>query len=680
MFIKKINKTDRTGKYHYVYYRLCESYRLGSIVRHKTILNLGKLDELTPGVQFKHLTQRIEALKMGEPKMFYKKVSDTIEVLAQKFYAQLLEKYKIEREQKALHRKNQADKKIADGSNKPIEEKEEKKEGEEKGEDKEEEKKEVEKKEVEIEGEEKESAEKEEDDDNTLVKLKTLAHIQGREVGAEWLCLQTMNKLNLREFFSSQGWNEKEINIAFAHIIAKAVAPASEHKTAQWIEDNSAIKSLLPNSPNHISRHQLYKSSTRLYQCKETLEAHLSQTTNDLFSIDDKIVLYDLTNTYFEGKKSSSKKSKYGRSKEKRSDAKLLALALVCNQQGFIKHSKIYEGNVTDCKTLGDVIDELALNITTVDGSKPLVVIDAGISTVDNLKLLKSKGYDYLCVTRSKLKDYIVATTGNGLIEVFDNRNQKIEIQHVEMLGETDKFLYVHSHAKAKKEASMNEHFSQHFEEELKNMESSLHKKGGTKKLIKVYERLGRIKERYPSANKHYKIEILSDGKLATSITWKYIETSPTPTDGVYFLRTSKTKLFEKEIWNIYNSLTQIEATFRTLKTDLHLRPVYHKADEQSDAHIFLGIIAYTVVATIRYQLRQLGINHDWQTIVRIMNTQKMVVSTVKDSNDQLLMVNKCSDPEPNVVKIYQALHLKQMPFKTKIYAISLRPFKATSQ
>lgn len=614
MFIKKVNKKDRYGNLKYVYYRLCESYRIGKVVRQNTVLDLGKLEELTSPEQYKQLSDRIEALLLGQPQMFHKADNDTIEILAQKYYAELCEKNKVEE--------------------KPIT-----------------------------------SFGDDLTDEDTLIKLNTLVHDQAREIGAEWLCLQTIQKLKMPEFFASQGWNEKQIHTALTHIISKAVYPASEHKTAQWIEQNSGIKELLFSSSEIISRHQLYKSGIKLYGCKEALEPYLSHTTNELFDIEDKIILYDLTNTYFEGRKTTSEKAKYGRSKEKRSDAKLLALALVCNQQGFVKYSKIYSGNISDPVTLCKTIDELTLKTSAIVG-KPLVVMDAGISTKENLQLIKEKGYDYLCVTRSKLKDYVVSQNKKGLIEVFDNRKQKIDIQYVDMNGESDKFLYVHSHAKAKKEAAMNDHFSQHFEEELKNMEDSLHKKGGTKRIEKVYERLGRIKERYPAANKHYTIDILSDGKMATAMTWKHIESSPEQTDGVYFLRTSKTELSETEIWDIYNTLTQIEATFRILKTDLHLRPVFHKSDDHSDAHIYLGIVAYMVVAAIRYQLNQSGIHHDWQNIVRIMNTQKMVVSTAKDSKDQLLMIKKCSKPLPNVLEIYRALNLKHMPFKMKKYVL----------
>lgn len=620
MFIKKILKKNRSDIHKYVTYRLCISYRIGKVVRQKTVLHLGKLDELTSEDQFKELADRIDALIEGQSEFFGKAPNPVIEILAQKFYAQLCEKKKTEQKSIPSVRNDSLD----DDSL---------------------------------------------DDDDTLVKLNTLTHNQVREVGAESLCLQTIQKLKLPEFFDSQGWNEKQKNIAITQIIAKAVFPASETKTAQWIEENSAIKELIFPAPVTITRHQLYKSSKRIYQNKENLEKYLSDTTTDLFSIEDKIVLYDLTNTYFEGRKLRSLLAKFGRSKEKRKDAKLIALALVCNQYGFVKYSKIYPGNISDPVTLCETIDELALKTSPFNG-KPLVVMDAGISTKANLKLLKEKGYDYLCVTRSKLKEYVVSQNKNGHIDIFDNRQQKIEIQRVEKPGESDSFLYVHSYAKAEKEASMNDRFSQRFEEELKNMESALHTKSGTKKIDKVHERLGRIKERYPSANKHYKIDVVSDGTFATAVNWKRIEAPPNPGDGVYFLRTSKTELSEIEIWDIYNTLTQIEETFRILKTDLHLRPNHHKTDLPSEAHIYLGVVAYMVVATIRHQLKQCGIHHGWQNIVRIMNTQKMVQSSVQDSKGQQLVIKKCSRPQAKVKEIYEALKLKQTPFRTKKFVI----------
>lgn len=617
MFIKQIDKKDRKGKLKYSYYRLCESYRIGNKSRQRTVLNLGKLEELKTDRERKQLADRFEALLSGKEDMFLDTISKTIELLAQKFYAQYCQNKKVEEKQVYANVIN----------------------------------------------------DREDIEDETIVKLGTLSHEEVREVGAEWLCLQAIEQLDLRSYFSKQGWDEKQINTTLAQIISKAVYPASENKTSDWIEDNTAIKELLFDTPVTISRYRLYNSGTRLYKCKDSLEPYLSRKTNELFETDDKIMLYDLTNTYFEGSKLQSKKSKFGHSKEKRSDAKLLALAMVCNREGFVKYSKIYSGNISDPVTLCETIDELA-RVATSQSGKPIVVIDAGISTKENLKLIKDRGYDYLCVTRSKLKDYIVSENGKGVMEINDKRGKKIEIRQVEKQGESDKFLYVHSYAKGQKEEKIKEYFSQRFEEELNNIRETLHKKGGRKIKEKIYERLGRIKERYTRASKYYNIEIKTEGKNATEIKWNRIEFPNEPESGVYFLRTSRVSLSEKDIWDIYNTLTQIEATFRTLKTDLHIRPIYHKTDENSDAHIYLGVVAYMLVSTIRYQLKKNNIHHDWKNIVRIMNTQKVVTSKVKDDKNQTLIIKKCSRPSSKVLEIYQALNYKQMPFKTKKYVL----------
>lgn len=124
--------------------------------------------------------------------------------------------------------------------------------------------------------------------------------------------------------------------------------------------------------------------------------------TNELFDISDKIVLYDLTNTYFEGQYSNSKLARYGHSKEKRNDARLVVLALVVNIYGFIKYSCIYEGDMTDVESLSHMIDKLTLN---TNSRQPVVVMDAGIASEANLQMVREKGYHYLCVSRSKLKD-----------------------------------------------------------------------------------------------------------------------------------------------------------------------------------------------------------------------------------------------------------------------------------
>jgi transposase len=237
-----------------------------------------------------------------------------------------------------------------------------------------------------------------------------------------------------------------------------------------------------------LTKDRLYRISKKLYSEKEQLEDHLSARTNELFDIEDKIVLYDLTNTYFEGRKLGSRLAQYSRSKEKRNDAKLVVLALVVNPEGFIKYSSVLEGNMADPKTLEGMTNKLRIK-TSASAKKALVVIDAGISTEENLAMIKAKGYDYLCVSRSNLKSH-KTEAGAATVTVTDNRKQKIDLCRVKSGRNTDYYLKVESHAKEAKERSMNQQFRTCFEAGLQNIAGSLTRKGGVKQESKVHERL----------------------------------------------------------------------------------------------------------------------------------------------------------------------------------------------
>ena len=206
------------------------------------------------------------------------------------------------------------------------------------------------------------------------------------------------------------------------------------------------------------------------------------------------------------------------------------------------------------------------------------------------------------------------------------------------------------------------------YQEELENIKAALAKKGGGKKLEKVWERIGRLKEKYSTANKYYSIEVIPDGesKNAIDVKWEKNTIKPKKSEGVYFIRTSLGDKEEETLWTIYNTLTEIEATFRVLKTDLALSPVFHKTDKNVESHLFLGLLAYQVVATIRYQLKQKGVHHDWKNIIRIMNTQKEIISTMKNKKGEIVMVKKCSEPTLGAKQIYDALKYKQNPYFMK--------------
>jgi len=605
MFIKQIVKKNTSSGKTFIHYRLVESYRIGEKNRHRTIHNLGDVPELENPQNRKTLANRIEEILSKQESIF--PINPNLERLAQKFAAQIVDNQSIRQQQPA---------KQSGGV------------------------------------------------DYKTVDLNSLQSDNVREIGAEWMCKNVAEQLKIKEFLSQHGWNEKWARLAEISIISKAIIASSEHKTAQWLAINSGLLELYGLDYDQVNRHHLYQASTRLYQQKDQIEQHLSSRTQQLFDLQDKIILYDLTNTYFEGRKPYSTKAKYGKSKEKRSDALLFVLAVVVDIHGFIKYSKLYEGNMADSKTLQETIEHMKTNTSRV-GKKRLVVIDAGIATEDNLKMLREKGYDYLCVSRSKLKDYQSQLDPDKLIKITDKAGHAIELQKVVHKDKADTFMYVRSQQKILKEASMDRKFTQRFEQGIQEIEQSLNKKGGTKKLEKVWERIGRVKQKYPRANKYFQVNVTHNDKVATKVTWERINPELEQDQGVYFIRTTLATKHENILWMIYNTLNEIESTFRVLKTDLNLRPVYHQKDLYSEAHLFLGLLAYQVVNTVRHQLKANNINYDWQNIIRIMNTQKIITTSLKGKEENYF-IRHCSRPTPMALQIYKALEINSMPMPNK--------------
>jgi len=614
MFMKVVYKRlDKNGK-QVLEYRMVESYRTALTVKHQIILHLGRLNEIPLSEQKKELGKRIDQIiknKVTGQQDLFKSSDLVVEELAQKYANQIVEQQKIDISNPSKYE---------------------------------------------------------------LINSETIRNEDIVEVGSEWMAHQTLIQLDMDSTLKKCGFKEEEMQLAFTHIISRAVHPASELATSKWIKQNSGVCEITDYDKDKVTKDKLYQISHKLFLHKDTIEQSLSHKTNDLFDIEDKIIIYDLSNTYFEGRMKHSKIAKFGRSKEKRSDAKLIVLALVVNQQGFIKYSKLMDGNTSDSSSLLTIIEELTANTSHL-ARKPIVVIDAGIATDKNLKLLKAQKFDYMCVSRSGLQKYTIDPTSKE-VKVTDNKKQTLRLQKVEIQGCSDHYLRVHSQAKQAKEVSMNEQFKTRFEAGLEEIKLSLSKNRGVKTIEKVHERIGRLKQKYPSISKYYHLEIVKDSTKVSSISWEIKEYKKT--EGHYLLRTNLDSFSEAVQWQVYNVIREIEATFRVLKTDLDLRPIYHKNDESSKAYLHLGILAYWVVNTIRYQLKRQGITNDWSSIVNTMNTQKIVTTKLDTADDRIIHIRKFSEPNNEVSKIYTILGYKQKAFGQRKVVVTPSKLKKT--
>jgi Transposase len=631
MYVRAKQRRTKGGRVYY-YYILCENRRdsWGLPTRYE-LLNIGRRDDFTPG-ELDEVADIVTARSKGEPLSLFhdQEHSEKVRLLADEVYSSLI-----------------ALKKIDLPGVKPAEES-------------------------------RLEELRREHERRFIADSSTITHPWSLQIGAEHLCVETMRKLRLGEALAHLGFTGEQVSLALTQIAIRAIHPASELATALWIKPHSDICRLTGYDVDMVTKDRLYQSAIRLYDVREGLRDHLSRWTKELFGYDDNLILYDLTNVYAQGEYDTSAWWDYGHSKEKRDDCKLLVLALVVNRHGFPKHYQLFEGKMQDYDSFGKIIDELDAHMKSL-GVSPIVVMDAGIATAENLDLLRERKYKFLCVSRSSRKAYS-PVEGEPVQHMQDKLGQPLEIQRVSVEfrkgkdgklpnAASDTFYWVRSQAKAAKENGMYDQFTRRFEAELEKIRASLAKKHGTKKADKVLIRIGRAKQKYPSVASHYEIDVTEDKEtgVATAVEWKLKEGfDHNETAGVYFLQTNLDGKDGLTAWKIYNILKEVESSFRCMKTDLNLRPVFHKKDKPCLAHLHLGILAYWVVATIRYQLKQKGYNKGWTQIVEVMNTQHSVASEMKNLQGDTIHIEKPTEPDEQVMEIYEKISISPIPYKMK--------------
>jgi len=616
MYIKQIKKKNKNSDKEYIYYRLIHGYKIGNKTRHKNILNLGKLEGVDK-TQYKALADRIEELVTGNSNTLFadEQTSTSIESLAQEFSKKIItEKLFVTT---------------------PLNKK---------------------------------SISKEVSRNYQEVDLDTIEQIESRNIGGEWLMKQAMQKLGIEKILSGTGMSKEEILFAQMLLTAKAIHPSSELETERWLHENSATKELY-NINEKVSRYRLYKAATQMYDYKADIDNQLYNNVSNLFSNKSKIVIYDLTNMYFEGQMLGSKKANFGRSKQKQTGSKLIGLALSIDSLGFVRYSKFYKGNISEPATFETMLSDVvsAMNVTN---EKPVIVMDAGIATEENLEIIKSDkyGYDYVCVSRTIPKQYDKLT--DKATAITDNRDHKIELTKVSVEGKDDCFLHIKSSQKKKKEESIDEKLTERLEAQLQDIKDKLPKPRALKKTEKVHEKVGKIKAKLSRVGWLYNIKYTEDKEkgIVTDIVWERIKEREKP-KGEYFLRYTKTAVSENDIWQVYNLTRDVEAVFRCLKTDLDIRPIYHQIDEFIEPHIWLGIIAYQIVNYIRTTLKDNNINYSWTTIVQKMQSMQSSIVSVNNNNNEKIYIKLCTRPTTDQIKIFNTLNFKHRPFvrKTKV-------------
>lgn len=493
------------------------------------------------------------------------------------------------------------------------------------------------------------------------VDLDSLEVSRPRSVGSEHVTLEALRFLGLDAKLQELGFNGPQTAAALGSIIGRACEPGSELATHAWLQKRSGLGELIDYDFNNLSLYGMYQISDQLLGKKAAIEQHLYERERSLFGLQETITLYDLTNTYFEGQSKGNALAAHGHSKEKRSDCPLVTLGLVLDSSGFPRRSHVYEGNVSEPQTLLEMLHALE-NGGTSTGLKPTVVMDAGIATEDNITWLREHQYPYLVVSRKKHREFDQALS--VIVKKDDECTVRVQKVFDEETQET--LLYCHSTRREKKDQAIGDRFVSRFEEDLQKLASGLHKKRCLKKYDKVMVKIGRLRQKYSRVSRQYAISVEKDEKSgnATNVTWKQ-QPVPDTTDtypGVYCLRTSQTGWDESTLWNTYTMLTDLEAVFRSLKSELGLRPVHHQIAKRVSGHLFITVLAYHLVHTIRFRLKQIGNHSSWSSLRKILSTQSRVTVSMQCKNGGAVHVRKSTRPEPNQQEIYSALGVKSHP------------------
>lgn len=486
------------------------------------------------------------------------------------------------------------------------------------------------------------------------IDVDSLELIRPRSIGVEHAGFEAMEWLELPRILEEVGLSGVQRAAVLGSIIGRMSGQVSELSTWRWLGRESGLGELLSFDYEGLPLMTMYRAADVLTRNRQRIEEALFSRITDLFSLPATVTLYDLTNTYFEGDVPGNSKAARGHSKEKRTDRPLATLGLVLDGSGFIRRSRMFEGNVSEGGTLESMLSDLAVP------AGAMVVMDRGIATQANIDWLVEQGYRYLVVSREQSRVF----EKDRSVEVVSASKQTIQVHRVENEGEVR--LYCRSEARAAKEEAMTERFTKRFEDGLRKIAASLGKPHGIKQRDKVRERIGRLKEKSRGIGRHYHVDLILDEKRNTvkEITWerKPVEGTMLTHPGVYCLRTNELRWDESTLWRTYTMLTDVEAVFRCLKSELGLRPVHHHKEERAEGHLFITVLAYQVVQAIRRKLKLADVNLNWEALREIFRVQRRITATFTRKDGRALHVRKATMAEPELKNLYDVLEISDSP------------------
>jgi transposase len=425
-----------------------------------------------------------------------------------------------------------------------------------------------------------------------------------RQFGACWLGWELWKRLGLDRFFeplldrdaADVPWSR----VAAVLAINRLCAPGSELAIEQRWYPATALEDLLEIEEGKINDTRLYRCLDRILPHKTKLERHLKGRYGELFAAEFDVLLYDLTSTYVEGAAEKNPMMRRGYSRDHRPDCEQMVIALIVNTEGFPFSYETFDGNRADVTTLETI---LRMVERKYGQARRIWVVDRGIVSEANLEAIRKREGKYLVGTpRRQMKQFEAELLKDDWVQV----RADVEVKQMTIPGGEETYILCRTAGRKEKEQAIRQRFSVRMETALKRLAKTI-EAGRLKDRHKMERRLGRIQASHPQVSDLYQVE-LRDTAAGVRLHWAMKEDRRGWRDlreGAYMLRTNLAAGSAEQLWSMYMQLTEAEASFRALKSELSIRPLFHQKEPRVKAHVLVAFLGYALWVTLKHLLKR---------------------------------------------------------------------------
>jgi len=472
------------------------------------------------------------------------------------------------------------------------------------------------------------------------------------QFGPELVAMQAWKELGFSEILKNCGMNAKAISTAQIMISNRLIEPLSEWALIKWSEQ-TALPEMLNIRLTRHNKDSLYRTSDQLIKIRKKIESSLSHGEKDLFCLKRSIILYDVTNTHFEGVCSKNAKAKHGKNKQKRNDCRQVAVGMAFDEYGFALAHEVFEGNMADTTTLTTMLNRLKQDDKPIN--KTIVILDAGFASVANLEMLKKLGYSYLInVTRGRRTKYAQYFKNETFTALPERTSEKqVEVKAItDPEDENQRIVLCRSAQRRLKEQAMISKAEERFLKDAEALQLRI-EKGQLKSESVIERKIGALNKKHFRVKRYYELTY-SSGKMKITRLNQKIEDA-LDLCGDYVLKTDQAYDAAK-LWELYMTLLKAESGFKMLKGTLGIRPNYHQVEDRVDGHIFISVLAYHLLSWIRYKLERAGDHREWKTIRRLLSTHSVTSTRFPLTDGRIISIRKASNPDAEQIRVYSML------------------------